>query len=54
MLSLFFLDAVADYRVYETDGSDRLGPIGELFEEELTQALEKPRYRSQHLIARCP
>ena len=49
VLSLFFLDAVADYRVYESDGSDRLGPIGELFEEELRQALEKPRYAGLEL-----
>lgn len=44
VLSLFFLDAVADYRVYEPDGTSRLGPIGELFESELTEALGKRRY----------
>lgn len=43
VLSLFFLDAVGDYRVYEADGTARLGPIGELFEEELAVALAKPR-----------
>jgi len=46
VLSLFFLDAVGDYRVYEADGTTRLGPIGELFEEELAVALAKPRNAS--------
>lgn len=40
VLSLFFLDAVADYRLYDGD-EPRLGPIGELFEEELEAALAK-------------
>lgn len=44
VLSLFFLDAVADYRRYAPDGSDSLGPIGEVFEEELAALLGKPRY----------
>ncbi len=49
VLSLFFLDAVADYRVYEADGATRLGAIGVLFEEELTAALAKPRYANLSL-----
>lgn len=49
VLSLLFLDAVADYRIYEDDGSHRLGPIGELFEEELSAALAKPRYANLSL-----
>lgn len=44
VLSLFFLDAVADYRIYEPNGTSRLGPVGELFEHELATALAKPRY----------
>lgn len=44
VLSLFFLDAVADYRVHRADGTYRLGPLGELFERELTAALELPRH----------
>jgi len=44
VLSLFFLDAVADYRVYGSDGTTSLGPVGEVFEEELAEALAKPRY----------
>jgi len=48
VLSLFFLDAVADYRVYTDDG-DRLGPVGEMFEEELAHALTAPRYASLRL-----
>lgn len=44
VLSLFFLDAVADYRVYGGDGTAHLGPIGTVFEEELTAALAKRKY----------
>jgi type III restriction enzyme len=44
VLSLFFLDAVADYRRYDADGAPTLGPIGRLFEEELRALLAKPRY----------
>jgi len=43
VLSLFFLETVADYRVY-TDEGDHLGPIGEIFEQELERALASPRY----------
>jgi type III restriction enzyme len=44
VLSLFFLDAVADYRIYASDGTARLGPVGELFEDELRALLAKQRY----------
>ncbi len=44
VLSLFFLDAVADYRVYDPDGTTRLGPIGAVFEEEYALLIAKPRY----------
>ena len=33
VLSLFFVDKVADYRVYNEDGTTQLGPIGQWFEE---------------------
>ncbi|HXE45109.1 MAG TPA: DEAD/DEAH box helicase family protein [Conexibacter sp.] len=44
VLSLFFLDAVADYRRYDADGTPALGPVGRVFEEELSALLAKPRY----------
>ncbi|HZV72181.1 MAG TPA: DEAD/DEAH box helicase family protein [Conexibacter sp.] len=44
VLSLFFLDAVADYRRYDQEGVPILGPIGRLFEKELQTHLAKPRY----------
>ncbi|HEU4701547.1 MAG TPA: DEAD/DEAH box helicase family protein [Conexibacter sp.] len=44
VLSLFFLDTVADYRRYDADGVPSLGPIGRLFEEELRAQLAKARY----------
>ena len=33
VLSLFFVDTVSDYRIYNTDGSYSLGPVGVWFEE---------------------
>lgn len=33
VLTLFFLDRVADYRIYEDGGTTRLGKVGEWFEE---------------------
>lgn len=33
VLSVFFIDRVASYRVYNTDGSTTLGPFGHWFEE---------------------
>lgn len=38
-LSLFFIDEVAKYRLYDEQGKEQLGEYGQMFEEEYTQAL---------------
>ena len=40
VLTLFFLDRVADYRIYGDDGTS-LGPVGKWFEEAYTEIAEK-------------
>lgn len=44
VLSLFFLDKVANYRAFAEDGSPELGPIGQWFEEAYRELASKPRY----------
>lgn len=39
VLSLFFIDEVAKYRVYDSEGNPQLGIYGKIFEEEYTRAL---------------
>lgn len=39
VLSLFFIDEVAKYRIYDEDGNASLGLYGKIFEEEYTKAL---------------
>jgi type III restriction enzyme len=39
-LSLFFIDEVAKYRLYDEDGNERLGEYGRIFEEEYAAALD--------------
>lgn len=38
-LSLFFIDEVAKYRVYDEDGAEGVGEYGKVFEEEYTAAV---------------
>ena len=38
-LSLFFIDEVAKYRVYDEDGSEGVGEYGRIFEEEYARAI---------------
>lgn len=45
VLSVFFLDSVANYRVYEDNGT-RLGKFGQWFEEIITKKLQNPKYKS--------
>lgn len=40
-LSLFFIDEVAKYRVYEEDGSEGVGEYGAIFEEEYRAAVDE-------------
>lgn len=46
VLSLFFIDKVANYRVYNEDGTTALGKIGEWFEEAYRELTAKPIYKS--------
>jgi type III restriction enzyme len=45
VLSLFFIDRVANYRVYNEDGTISLGKIGRWFEEAYKELTAKPIYR---------
>ena len=45
VLSLFFVDRVANYREYDGEGNVSLGVFGELFEEEYEKLIQSPRYR---------
>jgi type III restriction enzyme len=45
VLSLFFIDKVANYRQYNDDGSTRLGKIGQWFEEAFKELTAKPLYQ---------
>jgi type III restriction enzyme len=45
VLSLFFIDRVANYRIYNEDGTTRLGKIGQWFEEAYEELTAKPIYR---------
>ena len=45
VLSLFFIDRVANYRVYNEDGTTSLGKIGQWFEEAFHELTAKPIYK---------
>lgn len=45
VLSLFFIDKVANYRDYDEDGNPRPGKYAVMFEEEYTKLIHKPKYR---------
>lgn len=45
VLSLFFIDRVANYRIYNDDGSTSLGKIGIWFEEAFRELTAKPIYK---------
>ena len=45
VLSLFFIDKVANYRVYNDDGSTGLGKIGVWFEEAFAELTASPLYK---------
>ncbi len=45
VLSLFFIDRVANYRIYNDDGSTSLGKIGQWFEEAYADLSAKPIYK---------
>jgi type III restriction enzyme len=45
VLSLFFIDRVANYRIYNDDGTTSLGKIGQWFEEAYKELTAKPIYK---------
>ncbi len=45
VLSLFFIDRVANYRIYNEDGTTSLGKIGRWFEEAYRDLTAKPIYK---------
>ena len=46
VLSLFFIDRVANYREYDEQGNARPGKYATMFEEEYVRAIRKPKYNS--------
>ncbi|MDA3807940.1 MAG: DEAD/DEAH box helicase family protein [Thiomicrorhabdus sp.] len=44
VLSLFFIDRVANYRWYDEDGHPQKGKFALMFEEEYDRAIRKPKY----------
>lgn len=46
VLSLFFIDLVANYRWYDDDNNPQPGKYAQIFEEEYKRAMGKPKYRS--------
>lgn len=44
VLSLFFIDKVANYRAYDEDGNPQKGKFALMFEEEYDRAIRKPKY----------
>lgn len=45
VLSLFFIDKVANYRWYDSQGRPQPGKFAQIFEEEFVHALWKPKFR---------
>jgi type III restriction enzyme len=45
VLSLFFIDRVANYRIYNEDGTTSLGKIGQWFEQAYRELTAKPIYK---------
>lgn len=46
VLSLFFIDSVAKYRVYDEDGNESLGEYAAIFEEEYKKLIQRTKYAS--------
>lgn len=44
VLSLFFIDRVANYRTYDADGNPGKGKFAQWFEEEYSKLIKKPKY----------
>ena len=46
VLSLFFIDTVSKYRMYDEDGNVTNGEYAEIFEKEYLKLIKKPKYNS--------
>lgn len=46
VLSLFFIDRVANYRYYDKDGNRHNGPYAEMFERNYKELIHRPKYRT--------
>jgi len=46
VLSLFFIDTVSKYRIYDEDGNQANGEYAAIFEDEYKKAIRKPKYTS--------
>ena len=46
VLTLFFIDTVAKYRLYDEDGNSTNGEYAEIFEKEYKKAIQHPKYIS--------
>jgi len=46
VLSLFFIDKVANYRIYDKDSNPSKGKYAEMFEEEYRKLIVKPKYHT--------
>lgn len=46
VLSLFFIDKVANYREYDSEGNRQNGKYARIFEEEYNSLIQKAKYRS--------
>jgi len=46
VLSLFFIDRVANYRWYDEEGNPQKGKFALMFEEEYARAIRKPKYNT--------
>ncbi len=46
VLSLFFIDKVSNYRVYDEEGNDSNGKFAKMFEEEYQILIKSPKYRT--------
>lgn len=46
VLSLFFIDKVANYRLYDEEGNHQKGKYAQIFEEEYKEIIKKPKYNT--------
>jgi type III restriction enzyme len=56
VLSLFFIDRVANYRYYDADGVAHKGPYAEMFERNYNELILRPKYHTlfENLDAEMP